>query len=101
MAGQSLMGVTCTYLGEVLAAVIIFRDARTPFTDDDAAALKAISPIFATALASMVKDSDAGGDDEFLEGGGGLLDGGDDDKPKKKDKTSDADWWKRGEDPPF
>jgi len=85
--------------------VVLFRDGKTPFTDDDAEALKLISPIFATSLASIVRDDDdeeGGGDDD----GGNLLDDGDkphDDKPppRKKDKTSDADWWKRGEAPPF
>jgi hypothetical protein len=110
LEGQTILGVTSTYLGEVLAAVVMFRDGKTPFTDDDAQALKAISPIFATALAGMVKDDDGGDDDED---GGSLLDdsgfdgnggaGGDAPKPnnKKRDKTTDADWWKRGEQPPF
>ena len=96
LAGQSILGVTCTYLGEVLAAVIVFRDARTPFSEDDAQSLKAISPIFATALASRVKEE---GEEET--DGGSLLDGDDEKPKKKKDKSSDADWWKRGEDPPF
>ena len=107
MAGQSVLGVTCTYLGESLATIIMFRDAKTPFTDDDATALKSISPIFATSLAGSVHDDDPdGGDDD---GGGSLLDddvnggkGGPGAKPKKpRDKTADADWWKRGEAPPF
>jgi FixJ family two-component response regulator len=106
LEGQTIHVVTSTNLGEVLAAVVLFRDGKTPFTDDDAQALKAISPIFATALAGMVKD----GDDEDDDGGSLLdedgLDGGgagghDGPKPKKRDKTSDADWWKRGEQPPF
>jgi len=42
---------------------IIFRDGKTPFSEDDGNALKAISPIFATSLATMVKgDEDEGGD---------------------------------------
>jgi hypothetical protein len=103
MAGQSVLAVTCTYLGENLATIIMFRDGKTPFTDDDAQALKSISPIFATSLAGSVHDEDDGDDD-----GGSLLDPDVDGKggpgPKKKpnkDKTTDADWWKRGEAPPF
>jgi FixJ family two-component response regulator len=101
MAGQSILAVTCTYLGESLATVVMFRDAKTPFTDDDAQALKAVSPLFATALAGSVRDEDADVDD------GSMLDGGDDhdaDGPptkKPKEKKNDADWWKRGEAPPF
>ena len=113
MAGQAVMGVTCTYLGETLATIIMFRDAKTPFTDDDAQQLKSISPIFATSLAGAVHDEDYDGDDDGGvdddDNGGPLLDGGADDQPKgdksnrkpKKDKTNDADWWKRGEAPPF
>jgi FixJ family two-component response regulator len=104
MAGQSVLGVTCTYLGENLATIIMFRDAKTPFTDDDAQALKSISPIFATSLAGSVHDEDGDNDDD----GGSLLDddinnkGGPNPKKKNpKDKTTDADWWKRGEAPPF
>jgi FixJ family two-component response regulator len=102
MAGQSVLAVTCTYLGENLATIIMFRDAKAPFTDDDAQALKSISPIFATSLAASVHDEDDNDDD-----GGSLLDPDVDGKgptPKKKqpkDKTTDADWWKRGEAPPF
>ena len=105
MAGQSVLGVTCTYLGETLATVIMFRDAKSPFTDDDAQALKSISPIFATSLAGSVHDED---DDDFGDDGGSLLDGGDDNngkgpqkKPRSNNKPNDADWWKRGEAPPF
>jgi len=107
MAGQSVLAVTCTYLGENLATIIMFRDAKTPFTDDDAQQLKSISPIFATSLAGSVHDEDDDGGDD---GGGSMLDddvnggGGKGGAPKKKqprDKTNDADWWKRGEAPPF
>jgi hypothetical protein len=100
--------VTCSYLGESLAAVVLFRDGKTPFTDDDAQALKTISSIFSTSLSAIVHDEDEeGGDGEH---GGSLLDGsgdddkpsnGGDDKPRKKGNKSDADWWKRGEAPPF
>jgi DNA-binding response OmpR family regulator len=105
LQGQTILGVTCTYLGESLAGVLLFRDGKTPFTDEDALALKTISPIFATSLASIVHD-DEDEDEDAGSGGGGLMDDGDkpkDDKPKrkKKDNTSDADWWKRGEAPPF
>jgi FixJ family two-component response regulator len=104
LKGQSVLACNCTYLGEALAAVVLFRDGKTPFSDDDAAALKAVSPIFATALASVVRGSD-GDDDE--DGGEEASDGGSpfyqdppkDSEPKKK--KDDADWWKRGEAPPF
>jgi hypothetical protein len=110
MSGQTVLATACTYLGESLASVILFRDASAPFTDEDAAALKAISPIFATALASCVRGSEAGEDDADTEASGDgnnpFYDNVEDDEPKekekpKKPKKDDADWWKRGESPPF
>jgi DNA-binding response OmpR family regulator len=111
LTGQAVLGCNCTYLGESLAAVILFRDGRQPFGDEDAAALKAISPIFAVALASIVKgpggpeddaeDADAGGaagENPFFDGGPTKPSEPPKPKPRKKD---DADWWKRGEPPPF
>ncbi len=114
MSGQTVLATACTYLGESLASVILFRDAASPFTDEDAAALKAISPIFATALASCVRGSEEGDDEADTETDGDdnnpFYDNVEDDGPKEKDldknkpkkpKKDDADWWKRGETPPF
>ncbi|MDQ3441905.1 MAG: response regulator [Planctomycetota bacterium] len=114
MSGQTVLATACTYLGESLASVILFRDAASPFTDEDAAALKAISPIFATALASCVRGSEEGEEDADTETDGDdnnpFYDNVEDDGPKEKDldknkpkkpKKDDADWWKRGETPPF
>jgi len=115
---QSVLATSCTYLGESLAAIVMFRDARSPFTDSDVAAIQAIAPIFAVALANVVRhaehgDEESGGgnsgtdnpfyddtidrdenakDDEKKRRGG---------KKKDRDKHNDADWWKRGEAPPF
>ncbi|MGB7157650.1 MAG: response regulator [Tepidisphaeraceae bacterium] len=109
MAGQTILACNCTYLGESLAAVILFREANSPFTHEDAAALRAIAPIFATALASVVRGDED--DDAEVEGdSAGPADNTpfdntlDNDAPKdkpKKPKKDDADWWKRGEAPPF
>jgi FixJ family two-component response regulator len=127
---QTVMGVNCTYLGESLATVVMFRDNRCPFTDADEAMIQAISPIFAVALANIVRhssDDDAGNGGEWGDdnndrdngggGGGGaggrtsgidspFYDGNRDiprNQPKKprREKGSEADWWKRGEAPPF
>jgi hypothetical protein len=84
----------------------------SPFSDDDAAALRAISPLFATALASCVRgnddeeaegDADTEGEEKdtpFADGGAIDNDSEPPQKPKKQ-KKDDADWWKRGEPPPF
>ncbi len=103
MRNQTVMGVNCTYLGESLAALVLFRDDRSPFTEEDAAMLKAVSGIFATSLASMVRGGEEGDEDSDGENEGGSLldDGADPDKPKSRNKKNDADWWKRGEAPPF
>lgn len=92
LRGQTLMGADCTYLGESLATWVLFRDQSTPFSDDDMALLQAISPVFAVCLAGIVRgaDEEEGGGD-----GGTMLDEGDD------QRRTDADWWKRGEKPPF
>lgn len=124
LSGQTLMAVNCTYLGETLATFVAFRDARSPFTEEDGAMLKAISPLFAIALASVVRKADGELDDvELDEDGnpfyddangaakGGLADDEDEEverkrrererKKKEDQERHAADWWKRGEPPPF
>ena len=109
--GQDVLAVNCTYLGDSLAAVVFFRDAKSPFEEEFDALLKSVSPIFAVTLASVVRGSEHDADTPFLDkdeaGGGGVADGddagtGEDNKkqPPKK-KVDPADWWKRGEAPPF
>jgi FixJ family two-component response regulator len=118
-----VLAVNSTYLGESLATIILFRDGKSPFSADDAAMLRAIAPIFAQVLTTLAKREGMDG----IEGEEGLVeeDGADvdfndetnigdgywstddekdknkfkDEKPKKK--KDDADWWKRGEPPPF
>jgi hypothetical protein len=99
---QDVLAVNCSYLAESLGVVVMFRDAKAGFSDDDASTLKTVCPLFAMALAGIVRATE--GDDEGgAEGGGGLLDDGNQDKPQEKKRKKDdaADWWKRGEAPPF
>jgi FixJ family two-component response regulator len=101
---QDVIAVNCSYLAESLAVVVMFRDAKAGFTPEDAAILKAVCPLFAMALAGIVRGND--NDDEESDGGndngGGLLDDHNQDKPEsRKKKRDDSDWWKRGEEPPF
>jgi FixJ family two-component response regulator len=103
LAGQEILGTNCTYLGESLATIVLFRDEKSPFTDDDVMMIRTISPIFAVALASMVRQTDS---DTFEDEPGSMLDEDveprHEDKPNKPPKKPDAaDWWKRGEPPPF
>lgn len=97
LGDQEFLAVNCTYLGETLAAIVFFRDTKSPFTLEDSATLKAISPVFATALAGMVRGigeqqaKDHHGED------GPVIDLDRDDE----DRAHDSDWWKRGEPPPF
>jgi hypothetical protein len=96
---QDVMAVNCSYLAESLGVVVMFRDAKDPFSEDDAATLKTVCPLFAVALAGIVR----GEEDEEEQGGengGGAVDEEKREKDKKK-KKDDADWWKRGEEPPF
>jgi len=105
LADQTVLGANCTYLGEAIAAVVLFRDAKTPFKPEDEAVLKSVAPILATALAGIVKQSQVPNDDELDEYDGpeDTLPDATDDNPSKKKKREDrdGDWWKRGEAPPF
>jgi DNA-binding response OmpR family regulator len=97
LSEQTVMGVSCTYLGEALATVIMFRDQKCPFSADDTSLLKAIAPIFATSLASIVRDPDQ---EDLDDEDGPTLDE-DEEQRRKQRERHDADWWKRGEAPPF
>lgn len=104
--GQTLLGTTCSYLGESLAAIVLYRDEKSPFSREDEQMLKAIAPLFATALTSLVHRQTPGGSDDDPEDGADDFwkdPPTDDNNPKRKrrDRTGDADWWKRGEPPPF
>ena len=96
--GQELLAVNCTYLGESLATLVFFRDAKDAFSDDDSSLLQQISPIFAVELATVVRDGPLS-DTPFYDGEGGAAE--EPDKPPKKAKKDPADWWKTGEEPPF
>ena len=54
MPDQAILASHCTYLGESLAAVVMYRESSRPFSEADAAMIKAISPVFAVALAARV-----------------------------------------------
>jgi FixJ family two-component response regulator len=94
LAEQDVLAINCTYLGESLAVMALFRDHNTPFSTDDVAALKTMSPLFALSLARAVRSNEGEGE-EPPEGNPPPTN---DNKPKKKDP---ADWWKNGEAPPF
>jgi DNA-binding response OmpR family regulator len=114
MKNQAVLGAHCTYLGESLAQIILFRDGSKPFTEDDLATLRAIGPAFAVTLATMVRndvdgqENQDGDESQGADGANPFNDGGSiidedepfRDKPRRK-KKDDADWWKRGEEPPF
>jgi hypothetical protein len=112
LKGQDILTISCTYLGEPLAALILFREETNPFTVEDQNLLKSIAPVFAVSLASVVReggvvDEEAEGFDERDDAenseDGGLKDGPESDgqKQKRSRRPDPADWWKRGESPPF
>ena len=74
--------------------MVIFRDATKGFVDSDAACLKTISPLFAVALAGVVRDVDK---DEEDAGGGGV----DYEDEHERPRPGDEEWWKKGEQPPY
>lgn len=100
LPAQTIASSACTYLGEALAVIMLFRDGKCPFRDEDESMLKTVSSIFATALATMIhpqKKSEAA-DDLWEESPDDSKE--ESNKPKSKPEQ-DADWWKRGEPPPF
>ncbi len=111
LPAQTIISASCTYLGEALAAVMLFRDGKCPFRDEDEAMLKTIASVFATQLATIVKNEgpshDADAESGEIDPAGDIWEAEGDEpnqKPKsnkKKKEQHDADWWKRGEPPPF
>jgi DNA-binding response OmpR family regulator len=95
LVSQDVVSLSATYLGEPLAAIVLFRDASSPFTEADETTLKAISSVFATSLATVVRDPSL----PASEGDAPYLDE-DEDHPRDA-KREASDWWKRGEPPPF
>lgn len=91
LAGQSIIGHCCTYLGEPLAAIVLFRTEDQPFDNSAARLLNHIAPTFAGMLASIVREGQAYND--------ALAAGGEPDESESE--KHDSDWWKRGEEPPF
>jgi FixJ family two-component response regulator len=132
---QQFLAIDCTYLGESLATLVFFRDEQVPFGEQDLETLKTVAPVFAAALAAVVRQSaddevdgshgdgghrdDRGGAasgpepmDPDARGGAGPRGGHDgfdggtgggtaDPKKRRPNKPDPADWWKRGEAPPF
>ena len=94
LADQDLMAINCTYLGETLAVVVLFRDAAKGFVEADAATLKSVSPLFALSLAGVVRDAHPDGDEN------GIAEKDDDHDDHRSSRRED-DWWKNGEAPPF
>lgn len=106
---QEFLAVDCTYLGESLAALVFFRDQHVPFGEQDRETLKSVGPIFASALATVVRqttgdgehDAEPTGHDDH-HGSASDNDGGTaEPKRRKSSKPDPADWWKRGDAPPF
>lgn len=96
LADQDVLAVNCTYLGETLAVIVVFRDATKGFVDTDIATLKTISPLFALSLAGIVREAQQ--DEEEPEPDDGPYASEDDDREKRRRAD---DWWKNGEPPPF
>jgi FixJ family two-component response regulator len=107
LAGQTILASNCLYLGESLASMVLFRDSKTPFSDADKETVKAISSIFATCLAAIVRREEGeDGDETPLDLDEPPVDPSDEDlhhkrHKRKKGRRDEADWWKNGENPPF
>ncbi len=100
LAESDVLAINCTYLADSLGAIVLFRDARTPFTEDDIKALKVVSPLFAVALTKSVKGGEAPAEDSAEPAD----DAGPTSEPPTKPrrpKQDPADWWKNGGDSPY
>lgn len=105
LPNQAALCTSCTYLGESLAVIALFRDGKTPYRIEDDAMLRQIATVFATRLTTLVKRGD---EDETEDADGHIKPadnsapwGEEEPKQSKKKKPDAADWWKTGEAPPF
>jgi hypothetical protein len=85
---QTVLGAHCTYLGESLAQIVMFREGNKPFTAADITTLRTIGPVFAVTLATMVRQgpTDEGSDEENdnpFHDGGAIMDDEDEGHPRK------------------
>ncbi|MGF1633941.1 MAG: response regulator [Phycisphaerae bacterium] len=95
---QTILAADSSYLGESLAVVVLFRDVAVPFTPEHAEMLKAIAPILATSLATIVRQA------QRTEDGADIFDPIQEPEAETESDQAnrqDADWWKRGDEPPF
>ena len=97
LADQDVIVINCTYLGEALGVIALFRDHQTPFSEDDVNAIKTACPLFALALARAVKGLGMVQEGESEE----MAEEESADEPRPNKKRDPADWWKNGEPPPF
>ena len=100
---QEVLAIDCTYLGESLASLVFFRDEQIPFGDVDLETMRSVGPIFASALAAIVRQNLGEEDANHEPTGFEDNDGGTSNPEKRKNpkKPDPADWWKRGESSPF
>lgn len=104
LGNQNILAAHCTYLGESLASIVLFRESSKPFSEEDVATLRAIGPIFAVTLATMVRhdpEQEPGEEDMFGDGGATLEDEDGPPNKRRRREKDESDWWKRGESPPF
>src|SRR5207302_10938875 len=92
LSDQDIVATNCTYLGETLAVVVLFREAAKGFVKADVATLKTISPLFALSLAGVVKAAQQENGDDALND----LNRDEDPESRREDE-----WWKNGDAPPF
>jgi hypothetical protein len=85
LAGYDLIVRRCTHLTQTIGMAVVFRQPQLKklFTPHYEKMLKVFEPIFSTALMECFRSNDEPDDDQGSQ---------------KGDK---ADWWKRGEQPPF
>ncbi len=101
LEGQEVVAINCTYLGDTLGVIALFRDRKTPFSEEDIGAIKTMAPLFAIALAKAVRGVEGAGEEQTPVEGGAETKERDEDDDDEKGRTDPADWWKKGKQPPF
>ncbi len=109
MRNQRMLAARCDFLSDTIAVVAMFRKpfayGSPAFTERQQQIFQMFIPIFTPALWSMLEREAEEAEEALNEASenqddGVLMDDDDTEEPRpgRKDK---ADWWKRGEPPPF
>jgi len=92
-AGHEIVARRCKYIAETLSIIVLSRripsGASSAFSEDDSELFEMVSRIFPTGVRRVTRGSEESEKEEKRL------------RSKRKKEIDKADWWKRGEPPPF